>query len=71
MLLLYTKLCALIALVRAVNKEFDTTCILKGREVDELAAFSNKLVVKENEVYLPLWNACIRGSSAHRLGQGK
>ena len=56
----------LIALNRSVNKEFRDYCrsetILKGRDVDELAAFSNTLVIKETEVYLPLWNACIRGS---------
>ena len=56
----------LIALNRAVDKEFKDYCksdtILKGRDVDELAAFSNKHVVKETEVNLPLWNACIRGS---------
>ena len=56
----------LIALNRSVNKEFRDYCrsetILKGRHVDELAAFSNTLVMKETEVYLPLWNACIPGS---------
>ena len=51
MLLLYTKLSVLIALVKNVNKEIDTPGILKCtecRDVDELAAFSNKLIVKEN-----------------------
>ena len=49
----------LTALNRAVNKEFKNYCksdtILKGRDVDELAAFSNKHVVNETEVNLPLW----------------
>ena len=35
---------------------------LKGRDVDELAAFLNTPVMKKTEEYLPLWNACIRGS---------
>ena len=41
------------------------------RDVDELAAFSNKLIVKENEVYLPLRDVCIHGSRAYRFGQNK
>ena len=56
----------LIALNRSVNKQFSDYCrsetFLEGREVDELAAISNTLVMKKTEEYLPLWNACIRGS---------
>ena len=65
----------LIALNRAVNKEFKDYCksdtILKGRDVDELTAFSNKHVVKETEVNLLLWNACIRGSCGTELEDDK
>ena len=59
----------LIALNRSVNKKISycrSETILKGRHVDELAAFSNTLVMKETEVYLPLWNACIRGQDNDR-----
>ena len=49
-----------------MNKQFRDYCrsetFLKGRDVDELAAFSHTLFMKETEVYLPLWNACLCGS---------
>ena len=56
----------LIALNRAVNKEFKDYCksvtILKEKDVDELAVFSNKHIVKETELNLLLRKACICGS---------
>ena len=55
-----------VALNRKVNNEFKSyvksETVLKGREPDELVSFSNKLVVKEAELYLPFWNACVHGA---------
>ena len=54
------------ALERGVSDEF--TClsksetILKGREVDEVIAFNDKLLVHEVSVLCPLWHACIKGA---------
>ena len=63
------------ALNRNVNREFKEFCksdtILKGRKPDELVAFSNKLLAKEVEVYLPFWNACVRGSCGEKINCGK
>jgi hypothetical protein len=54
-----TKPDLLIALNRSVNKELKIFCksetILKGKQVDQLKAFSNKILQKETED-LPFWN---------------
>ena len=63
-----------LALNRSVNREFKAFCkmdtVLKGRSADELAAFSNKLIAKEAEVYLPFWNACVCGSCGEKVDKG-
>jgi hypothetical protein len=65
-----TKPDLLIALNRSVNQELKIFCkseiILKGKQVDQLKAFSNKILQKETED-LPFWNACIRGSCGVQL----
>ena len=65
----------MVALKRSVNREFKAFCkmdtVLKGRSADELAAFSNKLLAKEAEVYLPFWNACVRGSCGEKVDENK
>ena len=43
--------------------------VLKGQNTDELAAFSNKLLAKEAELYLPFWNACVRGSCGEKVNE--
>ncbi len=59
------------ALNRTVNREFKAFCkletVLKGRNPDELVAFSNKLLAKEVEVYLLFWNACVCGSCGEKI----
>ena len=64
----------MVALKRSVNREFKAFCkmdtVLKGRSADQLAAFSNKLLAKEAEVYLPFWNACVRGSCGEKVDGG-
>ena len=51
---------------RAVSKEFDSLSksetLLKGRKVEEVIAFSNKLLVHETSVLCPLWYACLKGA---------
>jgi hypothetical protein len=51
---------------RAVSEEFDnlskSDTILKGRKVDEVIAFSTKILVHETSLMCPLWYACVRGA---------
>jgi hypothetical protein len=60
-----------IALKNWKAAEFKAFCkletVVKGRKPDELVAFSNKLLTKEPEVFLPFWNACVRGSCGEQL----
>ena len=60
---------------RTVNREFKAYCktdtLIKRRKPDELISFSNKLVAKEAEVYLPFWNACICGSCGEEIKSGQ
>ena len=54
------------ALERGVSDEFrclsKSETVLKGREVDEIIAFSNKLLIQEVSLLCPLWHACLKGA---------
>ncbi len=56
----------LVALNKQVTREFKAYCrsdtVLKGNGPDDICAFSNKILVQEVRVHLPVWNACIRGA---------
>ena len=51
---------------RAVSEEFanlsKSDTILKGRNVDEVIAFSNNILVHETSVMCPLWYASLKGA---------
>ena len=55
------------SLAKAISEEFDdyfkAETILQATEPDELAAFSNKLLVEEVRVFCPLWHHCVLGAS--------
>ena len=60
-------------LCKAVDSEFKEYCsnstdsVLKKSTPEELAAFSNKILVHEAEVWCPLWMACLKGAcNVHR-----
>lgn len=56
-----------ISLAKAISEEFEyyfkAGTILKATEPDELAAFSNKILVEEVRVFCPLWHHCVLGAS--------
>jgi len=58
------------ALKRKVNKEFKafskSNSALKATAPDELASFSNKLVVVESKLFCPLWYSCMSGAAGKR-----
>ena len=53
---------------RTVSKEFQEYCnnatdsVLKKSRPDDLAAFSNKVLVHEADVWCPFWMNCVRGA---------
>ena len=53
---------------KAVNAEFKEYCnnstdsVLKKSSPEDLAAFSNKILVHEAEVWCPVWMACLKGA---------
>ena len=55
------------SLAKAISEEFEdyfkAGTILQATEPDELAAFSNKLLVEEVRVFCPLWHHCVLGAS--------
>ena len=54
------------AIERGVSEEFNSLSksetILKGRKVDEIIAFSNKLLIHKVSLLCPLWYACLKGA---------
>ena len=63
------------ALERGVSDEFrclsKSETVLKGREVDEIIAFSNKLLIHEVSLLCPLWHACLKGACGKKLSSRK
>lgn len=55
------------SLAKAISEEFESYfkagTILQATEPDELAAFTNKLLVEEVRVFCPLWHHCVLGAS--------
>ena len=61
------------ALCREVSGEFKnlskSDSVLKGTHPHQLDIFSNKLVLKETSLHLPIWNACIRGACGIKVDE--
>ncbi len=59
---------------RKVNcefQEFGSNTILKGRSLEEIAAYNNNLLLKEVQVFCPLWFSALNGACGHTLRQSK
>ncbi|CAB4044252.1 Hypothetical predicted protein [Paramuricea clavata] len=58
---------------RKVSEEFKnlskSDSVLKGTDPRQLETFSNKLVLEETSLYLPIWNACIRGACGVKVNE--
>ena len=63
------------ALECGVSDEFrclsKSETVLKGREVDEIIAFSNKPLIHEVSLLCPLWHACLKGMCGKKLSSRK
>ena len=59
---------------RKVNcefQEFGSNTILKGRSLEEIAAYNNNLLLKEVQVFCPLWFSALSSACGHTLCQRK